>query len=141
MPQHMHQINLSPQSPNQWSSTRQCKANQYKHGVSKESLITCLSRAGFSRPSSLLCLLQPNVPSGVCLTCVHFRKTLLHVFTPAKHHRTQLTLQRTLKFPLHSVAHMCSRLTWDWVTYQGSHSWKKTDSPLSEAIDYLSLFV
>ena len=32
---------------------------------------------------------------------VHLRKTLLHVFAPAKHHPTQLTLQRTLKFPLH----------------------------------------
>jgi hypothetical protein len=32
--------------------------------------------------------------------CVHFRKTLLHVFAPAKHDPTQLTFQRTLKFLL-----------------------------------------
>jgi hypothetical protein len=31
---------------------------------------------------------------------VCFRKTLLHVFALAKHHPTQLTFQRNLKFPL-----------------------------------------
>jgi hypothetical protein len=36
-------------------------------------------------------------------TCVHFRKTLLHVFVLAKHHPTQLTFQRTLKFPIQRV--------------------------------------
>jgi hypothetical protein len=33
-------------------------------------------------------------------TCVHFRKRLLHVFVPAKHHPAQLTFQRILKFLL-----------------------------------------
>lgn len=51
-------------------------------------------------------LLQWNVFSQVCLvkhpfTSVCFRRTLLHLFVPAKHHPTKLTFQRTLKFSLH----------------------------------------
>jgi hypothetical protein len=38
-------------------------------------------------------------------SCVCFRKTLLQVLAPAKHHRTQLTFQRTLKSPLHSTTY------------------------------------
>lgn len=33
-------------------------------------------------------------------TCVHFSETLLHLSASAKHRPTQLTFQRTLKFPL-----------------------------------------
>ena len=57
-------------------------------------------------------------------TCVYFRKTL-HMFAPAKHHLTQLTFQRTLKFPFHPIlAHQVSaRLATSSPTEatQGSH--------------------
>ena len=44
--------------------------------------------------------------SALVFTCVHLRKTLLHVFAPAKHHPTQLTLQRTINvFPPHTYTH------------------------------------
>jgi hypothetical protein len=36
--------------------------------------------------------------------CVCFSETFLCVFTLAKHHPTQLTFQRTLKFPLQPVS-------------------------------------
>ncbi|EDL76056.1 rCG24467, partial [Rattus norvegicus] len=36
-------------------------------------------------------------------TCIHFRKTILHLFDPAKYHPTQLTFQRPLEFPLHFI--------------------------------------
>ena len=58
-----------------------------------------LSRARFSRTSSLLCLLQRNDPYEFALafhTCVHFNKIFLHVF--AQQNTIQLTFQRTLKF-------------------------------------------
>jgi hypothetical protein len=80
-------------SPCKWSSTIQCKADQYMHVVSKEFFITC----------PFLCLLYQNILSPVSalakhpFTFVHFRKTLLHVFASAKYH---LTFQITLKFPL-----------------------------------------
>ena len=35
-------------------------------------------------------------------TSVCFSNTLLHIFAPAKHHPTQMTFHRNLKFPLHT---------------------------------------
>jgi hypothetical protein len=77
-----------------WSSTLQCKAGQYMHIVSRV----------FHRVSFHVLALAEHPLSYVC-----FRKTLLHVFAPAKHHPTQLTLQRILKFPLHRISHSCVR--------------------------------
>ena len=61
--------------------------------LAKNSSSRILSDACFSRNVLSLCLPQPFI-------CVHFRKTLLQVFALAKHHPTQLTFQRKLKFPL-----------------------------------------
>ena len=52
--------------PRKWSSTMQCKANQYNCVISEESFITCPFTACFSRTSFYLCLLHRNVPSCVC---------------------------------------------------------------------------
>ena len=84
-----------------WSST---KGDQYMCVVSKDFFIIC----------PVTCLLSQNILSPVSasakhsfmslplpLTCVHLRKTLLYMFAPAKHHPTQLTFKRTLKFPFH----------------------------------------
>jgi hypothetical protein len=45
---------------------------------------------------------------SACKTSFHLcplRKTPLHVFAPVKHHPTQLTFQRTLKFPRQLLSH------------------------------------
>ena len=72
--------------------------------LSKDASPHVLSHAGCSQKSFHLYLLQPNIPS--CLpwpfTSVCFRNTLLHIFAPAKHHPTQMTFHRNLKFPLHT---------------------------------------
>jgi hypothetical protein len=63
-------------STDKWSSTIQCKVDRYMCVVSDESFIMC----------PFTYLLQQNI--------------LSLVFAPAKHHITQLTFQRTLKFSL-----------------------------------------
>ena len=93
--------------PNKCSLTTQCKVDQYMCVVSKESFITCsfmLAEHPFScvcfsktfpHDSALvfhLCPLQENTPSCVC---------------PAKHHPTQLTLQRTLKVSTSVILYKC----------------------------------
>ena len=48
-----------------------------------------------------------NLNLKISKTSLHLcplQKTLLYVFAPTKHHPTQLTFQRTLKFPLQFVA-------------------------------------
>ena len=56
-------------SPNKCSSTTQCKVNQDMHVSSARSPSLCvLSCACFSSTDSLLCLLQLNIPSRICLS-------------------------------------------------------------------------
>jgi hypothetical protein len=57
-------------------------------------------------PLSFVCfretfLLKSALVFHLCPLQENTWKTLLHMFALAKHHPTQLTLQRTLKFPLH----------------------------------------
>ena len=60
-----------------WTNTSVSLANNLSSQV--------LPQACFSRISFLLCLLQCNVASQICLSiCVQFRKTLLHVFALSK---------------------------------------------------------
>jgi hypothetical protein len=61
----MVSVRFSLWCPNKSSSTMQRKV------ISKESFIGVLSHACFSRASSLLCLLQRNLPSWVCLILSH----------------------------------------------------------------------
>ena len=61
----------------------QCKVDQYMHVISKESFITC--------PFTCLLVIAFH-------TCVHF-----HKMVPPQQNTTQLTFQRTLKFPLQEL--------------------------------------
>ena len=63
-------------SPDKRSSATQCKVEQYRSVVSKV----------FHHMSFHMLVLAEHP-----FACVHFRKTLLHVFAPAKHHPTQLS--------------------------------------------------
>ena len=98
----VHLISPNLRSPDKCSSTTQCKTDRihvycqqtifhhlffYMHALAKHPLSA-------SGKCSFMSLPQP-------FTCVHFRKTLLHVFALAKHHPTQLAFQRTLRFALH----------------------------------------
>ena len=56
------------QGPDKCSSMTKCKADQYMCVVSKDPSSRVLSRACFSRRSSLLSLLQWKFPSQVCLS-------------------------------------------------------------------------
>ena len=68
-------------------------------------------------PFACVCF-SKNIHSHVCsakhpFTCVHLGKTLLHMFAPAKHHPTQLTFQRTPKFPLQ--IYLCGWILAPWI--------------------------
>ena len=97
-------VHFSLWSSDKWSSTTKCNADQYMHVVSQESFIMCPSHACFIRTSLLMCL---TIPSWVCLSLSLTSTSGKHSFTcllqqtPSNtHHPTQLTLQRTTKFPL-----------------------------------------
>ena len=79
LPQHVHPVRPSPRSPKIYHSTTQCKVDQYMRVNSKESVIMC-HRVCFSRTSSLLCLLQPNIPSWVCLSLSPMSTSGKHTF-------------------------------------------------------------
>jgi hypothetical protein len=94
-------------SPDKWSSTMQCKADQYMYVISEESFITCPF-------TSLLwqSILSPVSASGkqTCVpSCVY----------PSKAPVNQLTFQRALKFPLHKfyfLSHLLPLVWWGWGT-------------------------
>ena len=71
--------------------------------LAKNSSSCALSHACFSRISSLLCLLQLHVPSGVGLSLsTRMSTSAKHSFTCLPQQYTiQSTFQRTLKFSLH----------------------------------------
>ena len=63
------------------AQTTQCQADQYIVLLAKSPSSRVLSRACFSRASSFLCLLQPNVPSRVCLSLSPVSASGKHSFT------------------------------------------------------------
>ena len=81
----------------------QCKAGQYMVSLA-ETLPSCvLSRPCFIRTSSLLCLLQRNIPSGVCLSLLPVSTSVKHsfkCFCPSKTLTNRLS-KEPLSFPLH----------------------------------------
>jgi hypothetical protein len=85
------------------SSTTQCKVDQLCVLLAKTLSPCILLHVCFSRTSSLLCLLQPNIPLRVC-------PSLSSVSTSAKssfmclpqQNIIQMTFQRSLKIPLQS---------------------------------------
>ena len=71
-----------------------------------------LSCACFSRASPLLCLLQWNVLSRVCLTLSSMSTSAKHSFTCLPQQNSiQLAFQRVLKFPLNSACFLIETRT------------------------------
>ena len=103
-PQYMNPISLRPQSPDKWSSVTHCKAHQYMCVVSKNILHHVSFHVFALAEHPLFCVYFRETflhESALAFqTCVHFNKMFPHVFAPAKHHPTQLPVQRTLKFTL-----------------------------------------
>ena len=100
-----------------------------------------LSHTCFSRTSSLLCQLQWNIPSRVCLSLSPVSTLVKHSLTHAPENTIQLTFQRTLKFPLQKCK---SKFLWDsilhlieWLRPKRKRQlvmakmWSKGDTPLS----------
>jgi hypothetical protein len=90
LPQQVCPISLSPWSPNKCSSTTQYMVDQYMCLVKKDSSTHVLSHACFTRTSFLLCPLQLNVPSRICLS-------FSPVSTSGKHSFTCLPQQNTIQ--------------------------------------------
>ena len=113
LPQHVHPISPSLQKqqqtaahhqkffrgfslwcPSKCSSTAQCKAEQCMRAVSKDSIM--LHHSSFhvlalaEHPLSCVCFSTMFLHESALAfhTCVHFWKTPLHVFDPAKHRPT-----------------------------------------------------
>ena len=79
-----------------WSLYKQWPINNGKaYQYQPASSIVCWVLLNIIHPASFHMLALAKHPS----TCVHFKKMLVHVCAPAKHHLTQLTFQRTLNFP------------------------------------------
>ena len=87
-PQYMYPISPSPQSPNKWSSTMQCKESQYMYVVSKESFISVLSCVCFNILSPMSVSVKPT--SQVCLG-------LFPVSTSGKHSFMCLPQQNSIQ--------------------------------------------
>jgi hypothetical protein len=92
---------FSFRSSDKYSLAKKCKV------VLVKNLSSCvLSCACFSRTSFHLCLLQPNVTSWICLNLSLVSSSGKHSFSclsQQKHHPTQLSFQRNLKFPPHYI--------------------------------------
>ena len=79
----------------------------------------------FSRISSLLCLLQLNIPSWVCLSLSPVSTSGKHSFTclPQQNTIQHNWLQRTLKFPLHQP------FAWLFMLVPGLHACRASTLP------------
>ena len=83
-----------------WSPYKQWPINNGKaYQYQPASSIVCWVLLNIIHPASFHMLALAKHPS----TCVHFKKMLVHVCAPAKHHLTQLTFQRNQKFPLQEL--------------------------------------
>jgi hypothetical protein len=92
LPQHMYPISPSLQSPNKLHNVSWTNTFVW---LAKDPSPYVLSRACLSRTClSCVCFSETFLYKSAL---VHFRKILLHMCAPVKHHLTQLTLQRTLK--------------------------------------------
>ena len=114
-----------------WSLYKQWPINNGKaYQYQPASSIVCWVLLNIIHPASFHMLALAKHPS----TCVHFRKTFLHVSAPAKHHTTpQLTFQRNHNFPLQrrkalscslAVPHGCTNIP--MVPRGGSQFWLLT---------------
>ena len=104
LPQHRSCLSMCIESVQvcslgRWSSTMHCKVDQYVLLAKNPSScpFTCLLKA--EHPLSCVCFSKMFFMSLTkSITCVHFRKTFLHVFAPGKHH------------PMHGLRWQCRLL-------------------------------
>jgi len=85
------------------SSTTNCIGANTCMSLAMNPSSPFLSLACFSRTSSLLCLLQWDIPSWACLTfpnCLQLNKMFLYVFDPAKHYPTDFRKKKNTFFSI-----------------------------------------